>query len=217
MPEPTEIRSFIAANLPLAPVPGVPEIRLHKAGPTSGLRRLAAQDEAGFGTPYWAYYWGGGLALARHLLDRPEAVAGRRVIDLGAGSGIVGIAAAMAGAAAVTAVEIDAYAAAAIALNAEANRVAVTVRVLDMLDDPPPPADLIAVGDLFYEAELARRATAFLDRCMDAGIEVLVGDPWRAFLPRHRLRAIGEYRVSERGGADATMAAAVFAMEPMAN
>ena len=80
---------FIRANLPLAPVPGIPEIHLHKASPSSGLGRLAALDEHGFGSPYWAYYWAGGLALARHILDHPEVVAGRRILDLGAGSGLV--------------------------------------------------------------------------------------------------------------------------------
>src|SRR4051812_37094510 len=100
---------FIRANLPLAPVPGIPEIHLHKASPSSGLGRLAAQD-AGFGSPYWAYYWAGGLALARYVLDHPEIVAGRRVLDLGAGSGLVAIAAAKAGAGAVIAAEVDPYA-----------------------------------------------------------------------------------------------------------
>jgi len=85
---------FISANLPLAPVPGIPEIHLHKASRSSGLGRLATRDEHGFGSPYWAYYWAGGLALARYVIDHPEVVAGRRVLDLGAGSGLVAIVAA---------------------------------------------------------------------------------------------------------------------------
>ncbi|NWM20010.1 methyltransferase, partial [Escherichia coli] len=89
---------FIRARLPVLPVPGIPEIVLHKAVPASGLGRLAAADD-GFGSPYWAYYWLGGLALARFVLDRPETVAGKRVLDLGTGSGLVAIAAAKAGAA----------------------------------------------------------------------------------------------------------------------
>ncbi|MFT4184427.1 MAG: 50S ribosomal protein L11 methyltransferase, partial [Rhizobium sp.] len=118
------IRGFIAANLPVQPVPSIPEIRLHKAGPQSGLRRLAERDPT-FGSPYWAHHWGGGLALARHLLDRPEIAIGRRVFDLGAGSGIVGIAAAKAGAKDVIAADVDPYAIAAIDLNAAINGVTI--------------------------------------------------------------------------------------------
>src|SRR5262249_40352363 len=102
------IRQFIQENLPIGPAPSVPQAVLHRATPQSGLWRLAERD-ADFGTPYWAYDWGGGLALARHVLDHPEIVAGRRALDLGAGSGIVGIAAAKAGATDVIAADTDPY------------------------------------------------------------------------------------------------------------
>ncbi|NGO53047.1 class I SAM-dependent methyltransferase [Allomesorhizobium camelthorni] len=211
-----DLQQFIRANLPIAPVPSVPEIRLHKAGPASGLRRLAELDEQGFGSPYWAYYWGGGLALARHILDRPEIVAGRRVLDLGAGSGIVGIAAARAGASEVIAAETDRYAVVAIDLNAAANDVTVSTILGDLTGGPPPPVDIIAVGDLFYERDLAERVTVFLDRCLTAGIDVLIGDPWRAFLPRSRLQLIAEYPVLEFGeaGNAAAKPSAVFSLMP---
>lgn len=197
-----DLQQFLRVNLPVVPVPSVPEIRLHKAGPASGLRRLAELDERGFGSPYWAYHWGGGLALARHILDRPETVAGRRVLDLGAGSGIVGIAAAKAGASNVIAAEIDAYAIAAIDLNAATNGVTISTVLGDLTAGPPPPVDIVAVGDLFYERDLAERVTAFLGRCLKAGIDVLIGDPWRAFLPRSRLRLIAEYSVVDFGMAE---------------
>ena len=209
---------FIRANLPLAPVPSVPEIRLHSAIPSSGLWRLAEADETGFTSPYWAYHWGGGLALARHLLDCPDTVAGRRVLDLGAGSGIVGIAAAKAGASAVTAAEVDPCAVVALGLNAEANGVAIAAIEGDPTAGPPPPVDVVLVGDLFYEQDLARRVTAFLDRCLGSGIEVLIGDPWRAFLPRPRLRLLAEYPTPQFGeaGSVAMKTSAVFALEPPA-
>lgn len=211
-----DLEQFIRANLPIVPVPAIPEIRLHKAGPASGLRRLAELDEHGFGSPYWAYYWGGGLALARHILDRPETVAGRRVLDLGAGSGVVGIAAARAGASEVIAAEIDPYAVAALALNAAANDVTISTIFGDFTGGPPPPVDIIAVGDLFYERDLAERVTAFLDRCLEAGIDVLIGDPWRAFLPCSRLQLIAEYPVLEFGEAEnaAAKPSAVFSLMP---
>ena len=211
-----DLQQFIRANLPIVPVPAIPEIRLHKAGPASGLRHLAELDEHGFGSPYWAYHWGGGLALARHILDRPETVGGRRVLDLGAGSGIVGIAAAKAGASHVIAAETDLYAVAAIGLNAAANGVTISTIPGDLTAGPPLPVDVVAVGDLFYERDLAERVTAFLDRCLTAGIYVLIGDPWRAFLPRSRLQLIAEYPVLEFGEARnaAAKPSAVFSLMP---
>ena len=154
--------------------------------------RLAGID-GGFGSPYWAYVWGGGLALARHVLDRPETVAGLRVLDLGAGAGIVGIAAALAGARQVVAADTDPHAMAAIRLNAAANGVSIAPLHGDLLDGSPPAVDLVLVGDLFYEAHLAQRVTRFVDRCLDEKIDVLIGDPFRAHLPRDRLRLVAEY------------------------
>jgi predicted nicotinamide N-methyase len=207
---------FIQANLPVVPIPFLPGIRLHKAHPGSGLWRLAELDEYGFGSPYWAYPWAGGLALAQHILGRPETVAGLRVLDLGAGSGIVGIAAAKAGARDVIAAEIDQYALAALRLNAAANDVVISTILNDLTVGMPPPVDLVVVGDLFYERDLATRVTAFLDRCLDSGIDVLVGDPGRAFLPRSRLRLLAEYPVSDVGESEgaAMTASAVFSLEP---
>jgi predicted nicotinamide N-methyase len=171
---------------------------LHKAGPKSGLWRLAEIDE-NFGTPYWAYDWGGGLALARHVLNYPDIVAGRAVLDLGAGSGIVSIAAAKSGAKNVIAADIDPYAIAAIGLNAAANGVSISTFLGDLTAGSPPTVDMILVGDLFYEADLAQRVTTFLDRCLEAKIEVLVGDPWRTFLPKMRLRLLAQYPGSDFG------------------
>ena len=205
---------FIGMNMPLAPVPGLPEIHLHTTHPASGLRQLVGQAR---NPPYWAYHWAGGLALARHLLDHPETVAGRRVLDVGAGSGLVGIAAAKAGAGAVTAAEIDRNAIAALELNARANGVSMTIVADDLTAGPPPDVDLVLVGDLFYERALALRVTAFLDRCLAAGIDVLIGDPGRAFLPMPRLRLLAEYQVSDVGDVrdGATRSSSVFALEPV--
>ncbi|MGR9435389.1 class I SAM-dependent methyltransferase [Rhizobium leguminosarum] len=191
--------AFIKANLPISPVPSIPEIRLHTAGPASGLWRLAGRREAD-PAPYWAYPWAGGAVLARYLLDRPEIVVGRRVLDLGAGSGLVAIAAAKAGAAAVTAVDIDANAIAAIGLNAAINGVDIIARAADIIEDPPPEIDLLVVGDLFYDPALALRVMAFLRRCQASGIEVLIGDPERAHLPQGELSRIATHIVADFGG-----------------
>lgn len=189
--------AFIARHLPLAPVPGVPGIRLHQATPASGLHRLLGE---GAGPPYWAYRWGGGLALGRYLADHPEAVRGRSVLDCGAGSGLVAIAAARAGATSVEAVEVDAQAIVAVALNAAANGVALTSRHADPLDGPAPDAAVVLVGDLFYDEALGKRTAAFCQRCRAAGATVLIGDPYRAPLPLHQLAPLATYEVEETAG-----------------
>jgi predicted nicotinamide N-methyase len=202
---------FIRTNLPVVAVPGIPEIKLHKASPISGLWRLARQDEDGFGAPYWAHYWAGGLALARYVLDNPNAVAGLRVLDLGAGSGLVGIAAAKAGARAVVAAEVDRYAVAALTLNMKLNGVSISVAHGDLTDgDPPREIDLVLAGDLFYATDLSERVTAFLDRCSNRGIRALIGDPWRAHLPTSRLKELARYVVTE-GGSHGLGPSGVFA------
>lgn len=197
---------FIKANMRLAPVPSLPEIRLYTAHPGSGLRRLLEQDDGRHEQavepqpPYWAYAWAGGAVLARYILDRPSTVAGRRVLDLGAGSGLVGIAAAKAGASEVIAAEIDRNGIVALGLNAAANGVAIAIIGKDITAGPPPAVDLVLAGDVFYGRAVARRVIPFLDRCLAAGIEVLVGDPGRAWLPRPRLRLLGKHQVPDVGG-----------------
>jgi predicted nicotinamide N-methyase len=201
---------FIKANMRLVPVPALPEIRLYMAHPASGLRRLVEcrdhgpEDETEAAEPepqppYWAYAWAGGAVLARYILDRPQTVAGLRVLDLGAGSGLVGIASAKAGASVVIAAEIDRNGVAAIGLNSAANGVTITIVDKDITTGPPPAVDLVLAGDVFYGREVALSITAFLDRCLAAGIEVLVGDPRRADLPLSRLRLLAEYKVPDFG------------------
>jgi len=201
-------REILGARLTLATPALLPELRLYRAGPASGLAGLAT----GAGAPYWAYSWAGGLALARYLLDHPETVANKRVLDLGAGGGVVAIAAMKAGAREAIAIDVDPDAIEMIALNAETNAVAVEALCGDPLDGPPPDVDLVLVGDLFYAAGLAARVVAFLDRCRLAGIGALIGDPWRAHLPHARLNRLAEYRLADFGDApDAATASAVFA------
>jgi predicted nicotinamide N-methyase len=204
--------------MPLAPAPSLPEILIHTAHPASGLWRLSEFDSDGVDPPppYWAYPWAGGAALARHFFDRPETVRGRRVLDLGAGSGVVGIAAAKCGAREVIAAEIDRHAIAALTLNAAANGVAIEAVLEDITGGDAPAVDLIAAGDVFYDRDLAERVTAFLDNCLAAGVEALIGDPGRTYLPHPRLRLLAEYPVRDFGdgkNAAATLSG-VFAFVP---
>lgn len=209
---PPDFAETLAARFPLATVPNVPEIRLHRAGPESGLWRLAAADDA-FGNPYWAYHWGGGLALARHVLDHPQLVSGRRVLDLGAGSGLVAIAAALSGAADVIAADTDPYSVAVVACNAAANGVTVTPLLADLTAGPPPDVDLILAGDVFYNADLAARMTGFLDHCLAANVPALIGDPGRTTLPLDRLQELAVYPGPDFGRAKIAPNA-VFAWRP---
>lgn len=182
---------FIATHLPVAPVPGLP-IRLHGATPKSGVWRLAGEN-----APYWAWCWPGGLALAHHLCANPVSLAGRSVLDLGTGSGLVAIAAKLAGAKTVIACDIDPNALAATRLNAALNAVELDVLEADLLDGPAPDVDIVLVGDLFYAFDLAARICAFLDRCQQRGTQILIGDIGRPALPRHRLERLSSWPVAD--------------------
>ena len=186
---------FIRANTILAPPPLVLEITLHLASEVTPLWQAteAALAASQLPPPYWAFAWAGGQALARHILDHRGLVAGRSVLDFGAGSGLVAIAAAKGGARA-TAAETDPFAAAAIALNAAANGVAVAVERADIIGSAPR-WDVILAGDMCYERPLAERLTAWLADCAAAGALVLLGDPGRAYLPRTGLVEVARYTV----------------------
>lgn len=204
---PAEIEDFIRSRLRLGPVTGLPEVRLYRQHPGSGLSRFVGENGM---RPYWAYGWAGGSVLARYILDHPEVVRGRRVVDIGTGSGVVAIAAAKAGALNVLAIDIDPLAVVAARLNALENDVAVDVQRADALAGPVPDADIVAVGDLSYEPEMAGQLEDFLDRCRASGVEVLVGDPGRRHLPSHRLSALARYDV-EDFGQSGVVPAAVYA------
>ncbi|QFY60125.1 methyltransferase [Rhizobium grahamii] len=210
-----DIASFITTNLRLEPSPASPDIRLYTAHPGSRLSRLQGHA-ADASPPYWAYSWAGGTVLAQHILKYPHIVSGRRVLDLGAGSGLVAIAAAKCGAVTVAAAEIDSNAATAIRLNAVANGVAVEVLLLaDGLPMVPPAVDIILAGDVFYDPDVAADVLPFLVKSRAAGIDVLIGDPFRRPLPADQLTLLAEYTVPDFGGSMGDECrAGVFAISP---
>ncbi len=175
---------FIKAETRLLAVPFVPEIRLWQADDATLLwQRTEDQlNTIGAALPFWAFAWAGGRGLARYVLDRPELVRGRRVLDFAAGSGLVGIAAAMAGAASVDAAETDPYAAAAIGLNAAENGVSITVSPRDIVGSAVA-ADLVLCGDIFYDRAMTAAVLPWLRRLAFEGVEVIVGDPGRSYRP----------------------------------
>jgi predicted nicotinamide N-methyase len=190
----TDARQFVLGNTVAAAPPLVPEITLRLAAEVVPLWKKTEEElaELGIPPPYWAFAWAGGQALARWLLDNPAIVAGKRVLDIGSGSGLVAIAAVKAGAAFVLAADIDAFALAAIALNAEANGVTLMVSGDDLIGGPAD-FDLILVGDLFYERPLAERLLAWL---RPLSVPVLMGDPGRTYFPQEGVEKRAAYQVA---------------------
>lgn len=197
LPTPEGRRAFILENTRVQSPPHTPELVLRLADEVTPIWRLTeeALQEIGLPPPFWAFAWAGGQALARYVLDHPDLVAGKRVIDFASGSGIVGIAAMKAGAASVLAADIDVFCGAALALNAEANGVEIAFTDQDLLDAPPPPADVILAGDICYEKPLAEKVMAWLAAGRTAGATVLIGDPGRSYFPRGGLTKLAEYQV----------------------
>ena len=188
--------AFIRAETRLLPVPHAPEISLYVADEATALWQKT-EDELGtlgLPPPFWAFAWAGGQALARYVLDHPETVRGRLVLDFASGSGLVGIAAMKAGAAEVTACDIDDFAIAAIGLNSVANGVTLSPRQDDLVGQDFG-WDTILAGDICYERDLAQAVTDWLFALQNRGATVLVGDPGRSYLPTARLDRLAEYQV----------------------
>lgn len=189
---------FIRANTkPLTP-PLVPEITLLLAEESLPIWQKTEEElgQMNVPPPYWAFAWAGGQALSRYLLDHPGLVAGRRVLDLGAGSGLQAIAAARAGAARVLAADIDEIALDACRLNAAANGVTLEVTAENLLARAPDPVwDVVLVGDLYYERQLADAVTAYIDAATHNGATILIGDPQRSYFPKTKFERAAEYQV----------------------
>jgi predicted nicotinamide N-methyase len=187
---------FVRVTCRLARVPHVAEILLHLSDDVLGLWQRT-EDERGpvQPPPFWAFAWPGGQALARYVLDHADLVAGRTVLDIGSGSGLVAIAAAMAGAAVVLASEIDPLAVAAIELNARANDVPAPTILGDVLDGDGEGAGVVLAGDVWYSGPLAERVLAFIERARAHGAAVIIGDIGRVFLPRERFRVLEAHDV----------------------
>lgn len=193
--------AFVRAHTRIERPALVPELRLHVTDDVVELWE-AMQQAAGAADepPFWAAAWPGGQALARYVLDHPEVVAGRRVLDLGAGSGLVAVAAARAGARSVLASDPDPYSAAAVAVNAETNGVGPFPVVGDVLDEEPPDVDVVLAGDVCYDRAMTERVLPFLGRAWLRGATVLLGDPGRRYVPRAGLLAAAAYDVPDSEG-----------------
>jgi predicted nicotinamide N-methyase len=199
-----DLCAFIRARTAVAPVPLVPELRLHQATEVTPLWHATAAELAGWDpSPYWAFPWAGGQAIARHLLDAPVAVRGRRVFDFATGSGLCAIAAARAGASRVLACDLDPFCTAAVRLNAVLNGVEVEFRGDDPIGDPLDGFDVVLAGDVFYEEPLASRALGWLRCLAAAGKLVLAGDPGRTYSPAGGFAVRARHDVPSAGDVEA--------------
>lgn len=192
----TDPDRFILVNTSVLSPPHVPEIRLHLASEVHDLWLKTEEDLEAIGLPppFWAFAWAGGQGLARFVLDHPETVRGKRVLDFASGSGMVAIAAAKAGAAEVLAADIDPWARSAVRLNAALNDVSVDFTTEDLIGRSVD-FEVILAGDVFYESDFARAlVTWFADMAKD-GCLVLVGDPGRSYRPIEHLEPVATYEV----------------------
>ncbi|WP_104525872.1 class I SAM-dependent methyltransferase [Blastococcus atacamensis] len=177
----------------------VPEVELLIAADVVALWEAMETEQGRTSTdpPFWAAAWPGGQALARYVLDNPGLVAGKAVLDLGAGSGLVAVAAVQAGATSVLASDVDPFALTAIAVNAERNAATGITPVGNVLDREPPEVAVVLAGDVCYDREMTDRVLPFLEAARARGAEVLVGDPGRVYLPEDRLSALATYDVPD--------------------
>lgn len=193
---PSDAERFILANTALKAPPHVPEIALHLADEAHDLWQRTEEElaEIGLPPPFWAFAWAGGQGLARYLLDHPEIVRGKNVLDFASGSGLVGIAAAKAGAIDVSAADVDPFCAAAIRLNAGANGVEIDFTADDRIGTDEGWAVVLA-GDVFYDKAFADRLMPWFEALKARGATVLVGDPGRSYLPKTGLERLAVYEV----------------------
>lgn len=192
----SDVPTFIRENTRVLAPSHVPELSLHLADDAVSLWELTEEQlgELGLPPPFWAFAWAGGQALARYVLDNAAIVRAKQVLDVASGSGLVAIAAMKAGAASALAVDIDAFASHAAVLNAELNDVRVETSDADPVGRDTN-AEVILVGDLFYDRDLAPRVLVWLIEQQAAGKTVLIGDPGRTYLPRDKLEQIAAYDI----------------------
>lgn len=189
---------FVRMQTRLQTPPQLPEMRLWLADDLDLIWRAVERRNGRVGEPipFWAFAWAGGSAVARHVLDHPEIVAGKRLLDIATGSGLCAITASLAGAETVSAVDIDPLCRAAVALNAAANGVEIGFTLGDLLDSPPPDVDVITAGDIGYERDFAERLLAWLGAAHRQGVTVLIGDPGRRYFPRDDMLLLTRYEIA---------------------
>ncbi|MFA6033796.1 MAG: 50S ribosomal protein L11 methyltransferase [Myxococcota bacterium] len=190
-----EVRKFILDNTRAISPVLCPEMKLRLITDECALWKAGGNDlkTMGLPDPYWGFAWAGGQALARLILDNPQVVLGKRVVDFGAGCGIELVAAMMAGASHGMAADIDDYAAEASLLNAEINNVTVQATTEDMTGNDAQGFDVLLAGDMFYDPAFSRRVIEWLKLLSASGVAVYLGDPNRGNLQGTGMTLVGTY------------------------
>jgi predicted nicotinamide N-methyase len=191
-----DFRRFILDNTAILCPPHVPEIKLHLADEAHELWKKTEEElgQIGLPPPFWAFAWAGGQGLARHVLDNPECVRGKSVLDFATGSGLVAIAAVLADAGQVLAADTDVFAGDAVSLNSRLNNVSVDYCETD-LTGQLQRWDVILAGDVFYDRQMMEKIVPWFERLAAAGADILIGDPGRSYLPKDRLIKLSEHEV----------------------
>jgi predicted nicotinamide N-methyase len=189
---------FVRTNTRIRTAPLIPEIPLHLASEVVPLWQMTEEElsRANVAPPYWAFAWAGGQAVSRFILDHPDYVAGRHVLDFATGSGIGAIAAALAGAKTVLASDIDTFALTSAAMNAALNGVQIDFTSDDLIGRLDLGVDVVLAGDICYEQPMAGRVEAWLKALAAQGVLVLMGDPGRSYKPKSGLTELQRYRVA---------------------
>ncbi|MHC1547474.1 class I SAM-dependent methyltransferase [Phyllobacterium sp. K27] len=189
-------RQFVLANTSIQSPPHVPEIKLHLADEAHDLWQRTEEELATIGLPppFWAFAWAGGQGVARYVIDNPQIVRGRPVLDFASGSGLVGIAAAMSDAKHVFCCDIDPFTQPAILLNAAANDVMLDIMIADLIGTDKG-WDVVLAGDVFYDKALADLLIPWFTKLASRGAEVIVGDPGRSYFPKDLLQPLAVYSV----------------------
>jgi predicted nicotinamide N-methyase len=197
------LRDTILRHTMIAPARLCPEIRLRLITAECPLWRATEEEAraAGLVEPYWAFSWAGGQALARFVLDRPELVRDKTVLDFGAGGAVEGIAAALAGGR-VLAADIDAMATAAASVNAELNSVSLDTTTDNLVGEEALSFDVVLAGDVFYGTDMAKPTLEWLRTLARAGSVVLIGDPDRGFLDTAGLERLARFEAPADNDAD---------------
>lgn len=191
-----DFRRFILENTSVLTPPHVPEIRLHLADEAHDLWHRTEEElqESGIEPPFWAFAWAGGQGLARHVLDNPQCVRGKTVLDFATGSGLVAIATSRCGAGQVVAADIDPFTADAVALNAALNGLSIP-HISANLVGQDQGWDIVLAGDVFYDKAMSAVLILWFDSLAARGAEILIGDPGRSYLPKDRLEKLSEHQV----------------------
>jgi len=189
--------AFIRSQTEIKSPTIVPEISLHLVTEVMPLWQYTEDrlQQADLPPPFWAIAWPGGQGIARYILDHPELVRGKRVVDFASGSGIAAIAAIKAGAKQVLAVDIDPLALEAIKLNAENNQTEVLVSDHMDMSKAYTKADIILAGDICYQQSMSTTLTRWLRLCIEEDMTVLLADPGRAYVPQEGLIELMSYDV----------------------